>query len=556
MATLEDYQAALPKAQAANDAEAVQYFTSQINALSKNSAGAGDGAAQASPGGGVTPSAAGGRLQPEGRTKPDSGSFIDPLLQGATLGFSDELAGAGGGLASMLMGEGFGKGYSDIRDTMRERSRSYAERHPWLSTGLELGGGLALPFNAIRMAGRPLAEAVGTGALYGFGTGEGGAEDRLKSTAGGATMGAALYPVGRALSAVGRSLFPPAMPKAFGPHFQQDINTLRQHGIEVTPAESLANPNARQAEAMSGRYFGQSDAITERPNRLYSRLMEMSNFAPEDIRAGELSVPAVQRAANRFSTDYMSVLSNVNVRMPSMQPWITRIRAGFDQLMPFEQQMQANRILDNFQQEISRNRTISGTDYKRIRSNVAKMENQHAKSPMTNYLRPVYSAMKTALDDAFRQAAPARSTRQLQALDRQYGGYKILQEAAQNPDAIGTMVNLARRNRNRIAPGFTDLATAYQNVILRGGHATSGTPEGTIQHAMLPPIPSMARARGAAYSNMVLNARRNIPGLEHAIPPQGTVPFSLSMLGGTPPLNNVPTDLFGPGYTEEPVNGR
>src|SRR5258706_6012123 len=109
MATPEEYQAALAKAQAAGDQEAVSYFQSK--------------AAPAGP-----------------PVDPTGGGAWSPILHGLTFGYGDELAGVGGGIASTLKGEGFRKGYDFMREDVRQGERDYAARHPYVAPALEIGG--------------------------------------------------------------------------------------------------------------------------------------------------------------------------------------------------------------------------------------------------------------------------------------------------------------------------------------------------------------------------------------------------------------------------------
>lgn len=80
-----------------------------------------------------------------------SGSIADPVAQGATLGFSDEIAGAIGAGIGKILPEAMGglpsnvsmsDAYTGIRDAAREQNRSFSARNPKVAMGAEIAGGV------------------------------------------------------------------------------------------------------------------------------------------------------------------------------------------------------------------------------------------------------------------------------------------------------------------------------------------------------------------------------------------------------------------------------
>lgn len=368
-----DYKAALVKAQDAGDEEAVAHFQSQIDkglASVKGPAGA-------------------------EKPIPQGGNILDAALGG--IPFSDELAGTGAGLASMGMGAlglqpdkgvagNFSRGYDLITGDMRKRKGEFRERNPVTSMATEIGTGLATagPLGLLRTG---LPGALATGAVYGAGEGDGGIAERAKGAAAGGLTGGALNLGGKALSRLGRVLFPAVAPKAKGPAFQGQVKTLKDAGIPVTAAEKIASPQARMAERATSTYFNQGADIAARPQALYSKLMKRAGFHPDDVAAGELSAEAVSRASQRFSDAYDKVLAGAKVKLPDMDPFMQRIEAGINQLLPHEvfgAARTAKRITESFRREIGQSRSITGTDYKRIRSNLGKQANRASRSEVNN----------------------------------------------------------------------------------------------------------------------------------------------------------------------------
>ncbi len=125
-------------------------------------------------------------------------------LQGASLGFSDELRGAAQALGAILPGgQSPADAYTSGRNAERAALEQFKSEHPALAGGSELVGGLALPVGAT-VRGATAAAKVGRGALAGglsagghaMGVGEGSVAERaggaIAPTAFGALGGAAL----------------------------------------------------------------------------------------------------------------------------------------------------------------------------------------------------------------------------------------------------------------------------------------------------------------------------------------------------------------------------
>lgn len=115
------------------------------------------------------------------------------MEKGLLLNMTDELRGGIGGVRSLLGGEGFMSGYQSERDierALQERSRQQNGILPELVGGLMTPAGLLNKTNLAR-------DAVGMGALAGFGEGE-GAVDSLAKAGTGAAVG---YGAGKAIEA-------------------------------------------------------------------------------------------------------------------------------------------------------------------------------------------------------------------------------------------------------------------------------------------------------------------------------------------------------------------
>lgn len=191
------------------------------------------------------------------------GSLADPVAQGMTLGFSDELAGLLGAVpAAISTGNSVVDAYKGIRDAARENYQGYREQNPVASTAAEIGGGLltggmgggrALAGTAGRqMLARAAATGAGLGAASGAGYSnadnlQGLLADTALGGATGAITGAAFPAAGQAVNALGRRVGSIA----------DDV------GIRLTPGARYGSPTLRKVEASLESFPLTSPAFTK-----------------------------------------------------------------------------------------------------------------------------------------------------------------------------------------------------------------------------------------------------------------------------------------------------
>lgn len=532
MPTVDQYKLKLQRATEAGDQEAVQYFQSQID---------------------------------KGLTA-QKGSILSPIAQGATFGFSDELAGTAAGLYNMAKGGSFSEGYDPTVQDFRESAKAYGERNPVTSTAAEIGSGLVLPLGMLRGLGTGVKAALGTGALYGAGTSEGGLEDRLKGAGVGAAAGATGYGVLKGAGAIGRNIFNKGTAASRKPSFRADVDLLKKNGIAVTPGENLANKNLRQSEESFGKVFSGDDT---RPDTLYRKLMKYASgknygFKPQDVKDGDLSVAAVDRAKTRYSKAYDDIFDGTSMNPNQWWKEFLPAEQRFDELMSWEQGA-AREIVDGFRDQIAKMTEISGRDYQRLRSKLGDKAFKAGSNPQFQGLREVYRDMRSALDEGFKKVLAEDKVKKLDELNRSYGAFKELSKAAENPQAIGTFVNSVRRNRSRLPKDFSKLAEAYQNVLLRGYTKSSGTAEnltfGDIKRTALHGLRMVPGRASQAYEGM---RRQAVPGPGQRAPKrravnaavqrgadpilralQGATPFIAGQQAQNTPLAAFPSMMFG-----------
>ena len=131
--------------------------------------------------------------KPEPKKPAVEGSFIDPVMQGLTMGWSDELGGLGARLGALAAGAPEGRRDAAAQREMqrqREQLSAYRDENPWTSAGLEIGGSLISggPLARGAKTGWELArQGIGLGALAGMGSAD--EEKELGALMGGAAGG-------------------------------------------------------------------------------------------------------------------------------------------------------------------------------------------------------------------------------------------------------------------------------------------------------------------------------------------------------------------------------
>lgn len=147
--------------------------------------------------------------------KPDErGNIADSIAKGATLGFSDEIAGALGAIpAAFQTGSSIPDAYRGIRDAARGNEQAFAERNPGTALAAEIGGGVltgglgagrAAAVNVAKSVPKLAGVGAGVGATAGLGNSEGEtigamATDTAIGGAVGGVAGVLLPPVAKAI---------------------------------------------------------------------------------------------------------------------------------------------------------------------------------------------------------------------------------------------------------------------------------------------------------------------------------------------------------------------
>lgn len=180
-------------------------------------------------------------VEPEKTSMLESGAR--GLLQGVSLGFSDEIIGA---LESALTN----KTYKQARDESRANNERAERDNPGTYMTGEIGGGVATAFvPGVGLAGNTLKGAVGLGAAAGLGNSKsdltkGEVGGALLDTATGATLGAAGHGIGKGVG----KIYDKVMPENISSKVSGKLA-----GFAEDKAEEALNPTLSQMERVLER---------------------------------------------------------------------------------------------------------------------------------------------------------------------------------------------------------------------------------------------------------------------------------------------------------------
>lgn len=210
-------------------------------------------------------------------------------MQGLTFGTADEIEARARALLT-------GREYSDVLDEIRGGLKAYKEARPIEAMAFEAGGALAPALLPIPGAQSSLARVAGRAALeggaYAFGTGEGGAQERLQRVPGGVALGAAGGVAGqaavKALGGVAGKLADSAR-RAIGGRG----STIVENEIQRLVAQTGKSPDEIAQDIIDGRLLAENKTIRAAVRAFRSGGGEASTI----IESGMTGRPEATRAA-------------------------------------------------------------------------------------------------------------------------------------------------------------------------------------------------------------------------------------------------------------------
>jgi hypothetical protein len=361
--------------------------------------------------------------------------MLDLAAQGATLGFSDELAGLYGGAMNALRLKSPIEGYRGTRDIARERVQAFRERNPGAALAAEFGGGLltggvgagrALAGAGLReLAKRGAATGAGLGAAQGLGYSEGeGVGGTLADIATGAGIGGIF---GGAGSAVGGRLAAGQQRRraqdAASDVYQRQVKVLEDAGIPLTGGQKSGINYVKTAEGTLAEvpFTGAPlQRASEKQKMAYQKKL-WDLIGVKDIPdEGLLTRESLDEAKDQLSKQYTSALGNktIDITDDAFLDGLAKFEEKFARFAGDELTAPAKKITSDLLEQASKG-PISAKTYQEIRSQFAS--NARGTSPAAN----VYRAARDLLDVAFARAAGPEVKGNL---DARYAQFKQLED--------------------------------------------------------------------------------------------------------------------------------
>jgi hypothetical protein len=444
------------------------------------------------------------------------------LMQGGLMNFGDEVMGAGIAGYQKLKGDPrpFSKVYAEARDATRGLYTEFRDNNPKTALGLNIAGGVLGPGRFIAGGngyGEIAKRGLETGALAGFGAGEGGLADQALSTGIGAAIGGVAAPAlawgGGQLVAGGRALGnrfgnfaedlarvggsssaeSSAMARAtqiqgqtlaqdaadtygrmvagsgsgrVGPEYQRLVNRAQELGMELTPGERGNVLALRQAEAgirsspwIGGRLNQARDTNQVALNRLSA---ERIGADPVD----ELSGVVLGQRAQAIGEELDAVgnqIGRVKVDDPARRELNNLMAEATDTVTPNPEIEAAVRRLQEAQDF---NVGVSGEKLMRVRSAFGRKA-RDAWSQGKAELAEAYEGLQDVLDGVVERQVnnPDLSSRWATAR-AQWRALKVLERP-----------NVVTRGNVNPAPLNTSLGKVYKGQYTRAQDVLSGKPD-------------------------------------------------------------------------------
>jgi hypothetical protein len=450
------------------------------------------------------------------------GGVSDAITQGATLGFADE-AGAGvralvRGGTNLLQGKDadLSGNYDRALADIRGREKQFAEQHPVASgVGNVLGGVAAgLPRAPVmapsrgRMAtiGRSAATGAGLGAVGGFGSAEGGFQNRLNSAVEGATLGAAIGGAIPAAAGVASRVVTPFR-NQLTPEAQRLTQVARAEGIPLSAAQATGSRPLHSLEAFFETH-PMTASTQQAESQAQRRAFNWAALRRIEESGDDLSPATLSRARDRIGGDLESLAAQTRLK-PDAQ--FTRDLA--DARAEYSRRLDAMKkpVFDTFADDIEKmmgTGGIPGATYQSTRSTLSKMAQSAGGSDP--YFAQALRKLRDTLDDAADRSMPANLKDAWREARRQYGNLRTLEKAMSNTTtqaASGnlspTQLALAVKQQHPRGYGFgygemNDLSKVG-NQFVRSQIPNSGTPERLFwQNLLTNPLSYGATAIGTA----------------------------------------------------------
>jgi hypothetical protein len=400
-------------------------------------------------------------------TEPQS-SILDPLAQGLTFGWGDEMRGAVQGGLSAMQGGDFEDTYKRTVDESRNALDRERRVNPWgslaaevagaIPTGMGLGGQLA--GRGATLGARALS-GLGVGAAQGAAYGAGASEDdkRLTGAAVGGTLGGVIGGAAPYVGSMARRMVSPAPASASQ---TAAARTMQNEGITLTAGQRTGSKKLQYLESELGG--GAADAIMERQaeqltQAVLRRIGVNGNRATPDVvdaaydaigqRFDNLAAITNTPFDNRLQNNLLQVAADYMDTAGNPAPIVERM---------------VNRLGDLARANGGR---VTGPIYQEVRSTLGRLSKNA--DPAT---RGALRELQEALDDGVERHLSGQTLQAWQDARRAYRNFLVVERAVtsagQNAAAglitpaqlRSAAINQNRRAFARGANDFSELANA------------------------------------------------------------------------------------------------
>jgi hypothetical protein len=430
-------------------------------------------------------------------------------LQGATLGFSDEIYGGGKALLDSLIEgdfEGFGDRYRSERDAVRRANEEAERQNPNAYLGGNIAGSLAtsvVPGLNIAKAGTLAGRAAMAGAL-GAGAGLGVSEaDLTKGEFGRAALDTALGgALGAGFQVGGEKVLAPVA-KAAGEGFQKLRQLVpRQKKIE----EFLSGKAARLAENATGATAKQAEKFVGKPGETGRELLERGI-----VRFGDSAKDIAERAEKLMAQDgerigeILAQLDEKGITIPKLQ-LINSLRRSIGQLKKDPSQIAVVRQLENIVDSIKqmpRRRNPSLSEAEATKRGFQALVKGGWTDPNAQIANKTAARVyREAVERAAKKASPKLA--------------KVFSESKKQYQLLAPVEEAAARRAGQLNQmpigGLLDIATVGAGTLL-GPDSSQGAAGGLLAAGMRRALAPRIAASSAVTLDRISKALRKNPGV-------------------------------------------
>ena len=388
-----------------------------------------------------------------------------------------------------------GEAYRDFRDASRYKVDRFSKENPGTALAAEVAGSLltggvgAARTGAIKAGDTLLKNAgrvAGTGAAFGGVTGAGVSEAEtiegvIDDVKFGTVLGAGTALLPQGLVTGGKKAVQKLTSANTSKVYQSSVDDLQEAGVNLTTGQRLGSDSVKATETtLADTMLGGAiaDTLERQHARVQSKLMEKAGFSIDDVQDGLITNEAIKRAKENFSNRYGEVFGDQMVKIKSnkLREKLRMVESEHNAYIGPFQKRQISRIIEEFADDSFE---MTGKAYQRNRSKLGRLASKN------NEFSDLYKDLQRVLDDAFVDAADARTGAAAKQLRAEYTNFKNIEKAWKGnsgptaSEGYLPMGRLAKESKLSAANSgptsdFAKLANSAQ-MVLKDARPNSGT---------------------------------------------------------------------------------